>query len=64
MDKLALSVREAAQVVSLSPWTIRRYISDGRIRAIRIGRRVLIEPKNLLDLVEKARGEGGVNDDR
>ena len=44
MERLVFDVREAARVLSISPWTIRRYITDGKLRPIRIGRRVLIEP--------------------
>lgn len=55
VEKLLLDVKNAAQVVSISPWTIRRYITLGRLKAVRIGRRVLIEPKELRRLVEAGR---------
>ncbi len=42
MEPLAVDVREAARLTSLSPYTIRRYIRKGRIRAVRVGRRVLV----------------------
>jgi excisionase family DNA binding protein len=53
--KLVLDVRQAAHALSISPWTIRRYITDGKLRPIRIGRRVLIEPSELQRLVEAGR---------
>ncbi len=62
--RLVVDVKEAAQMLSLSPWTIRRYITDGRIKAIRIGRRVLVEPQELVSLVATAREEGAANSGR
>lgn len=53
--KLAFDVKEAARVLSISPWTIRRYISDGKLKAVRIGRRVLLEPSALNELLETGR---------
>jgi excisionase family DNA binding protein len=56
-QKLVFDIREAAYALSLSPWTIRRYITDGKLKPIRIGRRVLIEPSELTRLVEAGRKE-------
>jgi excisionase family DNA binding protein len=53
--KLLLDVREAAHLLSISPWTIRRYIYSGRLRSVRLGRRVLIEPSECLRLLEEGR---------
>jgi excisionase family DNA binding protein len=53
--KLALDVTEAARAVSLSPWTIRKWISTGKIKAIHLGRRVMVEPSELKRLVELGR---------
>jgi excisionase family DNA binding protein len=50
-----LSVRGAAQALSLSPWTIRKYIAAGVIPCVRIGRRVLIEPAEVQKLIERGR---------
>ena len=55
MEKLALSVQEAGQAINLSPWTIRKYIKEGKITPTRIGRRVLIEPSELKRLIEQGR---------
>ena len=41
--KIALSVKEAARAVSLSPWTIRKFIKIGKIKPTRLGRRITIE---------------------
>jgi excisionase family DNA binding protein len=42
MEPLAVDIREAGRLTSLSPRTIRRYIKSGRIRAVRVGRRLLV----------------------
>lgn len=55
IEKLVLHIKEAAHALSLSPWTLRRYITDGKLRPIRIGRRVLLERSELKRLVEAGR---------
>jgi excisionase family DNA binding protein len=54
-QKLLWSVKEAGAALGLSPWTIRRYISDGKLQTVRLGRRVLVEPSECLRLVEEGR---------
>jgi excisionase family DNA binding protein len=49
--KLALSITEVARALSVSPWTIRRWIRLGRVKSIRLGRRVLVEPREMRRLV-------------
>jgi excisionase family DNA binding protein len=56
---LLVDVKEAARLVSLSPWTIRKYIGQGKLRIVRIGRRVLLEPAELERLIEKGRHDAG-----
>jgi excisionase family DNA binding protein len=51
MQPLAVDVREAARLTSLSTFTIRRYIRRGHIRAIRLGRRVVVPLESLEKLV-------------
>ena len=54
-QRLLWNVKEAGTALGLSPWTIRRYISEGRVRPVRIGRRVLVEPAECRRLVEEGR---------
>jgi excisionase family DNA binding protein len=54
--QLALGLQEAAEAVGLSQWTLRKYVREGKIAAIRLGRRVLVEPSELHRLVEQGRG--------
>ena len=55
--KLALDIREAAQAVSMSPWTFRKWITEGKIKVVRLGKRVLIEPQELQRLIERGRSK-------
>src|SRR2546429_4444011 len=41
------SVEEAAGLLGISPWTVRGYIRDGKIKPVRLGRRVLVEEAEL-----------------
>lgn len=54
-EKMLWNVKEAGSALSLSPWTIRRYISDGKLRTVRMGRRVLVEPAECRRFVEECR---------
>jgi excisionase family DNA binding protein len=49
------SVQKVAETLSLSPWTIRKYIYEGKIKAVRIGRRVLIESEEISRLIAEGR---------
>jgi excisionase family DNA binding protein len=56
-NTLTMGLREAAELTGLSHWTLRQYIRDGKLNAIRIGRRVLIEPSELQRLIDAGRPE-------
>jgi excisionase family DNA binding protein len=46
-----LSVREAAALTRLSPWTLRKWLSDGKLQGCKIGDRRLVRKSELLKLV-------------
>lgn len=52
-----ITVREAAESLRVSPATLRRLIAGGRIRAVRVGRSVRIDPRDL----EAFLSRGGVH---
>lgn len=52
---LCLGLREAAAALGISHWTLRKYIRNGTVSSVRIGRRVLIEPAELVRLVAQGR---------
>jgi excisionase family DNA binding protein len=58
VQQLLVGVADAAAAIGLSPWTIRQYIREGKIHAVRIGRRVLIEPSELQRLMDEGRTRG------
>jgi len=55
MTPLTISVRDAASLLGLTHWTLRKYIRTGKIHTVRIGRRVLIEPSELERLIAQGR---------
>jgi excisionase family DNA binding protein len=59
MERLAIDVPSAAEMLSVSQKTIRRMLRDGRLRAVRVGRRVVVTLESLRRLV----GEGGTGGD-
>jgi excisionase family DNA binding protein len=50
-----LDIKSVARLLSLSPWTIRRLIFDGKLLPVRLGRRVLVEPVEVERFVSQAR---------
>jgi excisionase family DNA binding protein len=54
-QELVMDIKQAAHALSISPWTIRRCIAEGKLRPVRIGRRVLLERSELERLVEAGR---------
>jgi len=50
--KLAYSAAEAAQVLGVSEWTVRRMVSAGKLPSLRIERRLLIPAKRLAEWVD------------
>jgi excisionase family DNA binding protein len=51
VEPLSVSVVEAGRLLSVSPRTVRRHIAQGRLRAVRIGRRVLVPLDCLRELL-------------
>jgi excisionase family DNA binding protein len=51
MEPLAVDIREAGRLLSLSARTIRRHIQSGRLQAVRVGRRVLVPVEALTAMV-------------
>ena len=52
-------IQEAAEILRRSHWTIRRDVRAGKIRCIRLGRRILFEPAELRRLIAQSRGDLG-----
>ena len=50
-----LNIEQAAQKLGLSPWTLRLYLRQGKLRPVRIGRRVLLEEAELSRFIAACR---------
>ncbi len=58
-EKIALDIESAAKAISVSPWTIRKWISQGKLPATRLGRRVCVTPEALQKLVNEGTRSNG-----
>ena len=56
--KTLLTLKEAAEILKLSERTIRRYIEEGEIKAIKLRGAVRIEERDLEEFINR-RKEGG-----
>ena len=54
MENLLVSKRDAARILSLSVRTIEYILARKELKAIRVGRRVLISTKSLRDFARKS----------
>jgi len=52
--KALYDVKAAAQALAVSPWTIRGYIRDGKLKPVRLGRLVRLEEAELERFVAQA----------
>ena len=48
-----MTVREAAEVLRCSERQVRRFISDDRLSVSRLGRRLVIKPESIVELLER-----------
>ena len=54
MERL-LDVESVAGLLGISAWTVRKWLSTHKLRSVRLGRRVLIEPSEVRRLIEEGR---------
>jgi excisionase family DNA binding protein len=52
-----LDLKEAARLLSISPWTVRAYVKAGKLNPVRIGRRVLLEEAELQRFITESKGD-------
>jgi excisionase family DNA binding protein len=53
MDKL-LSIEKAADVLSVSPWTIRAWITQGKLGSVKLGSRRLVPEAEIQRIITRA----------
>ena len=54
MDKL-ISVSEAADILGISPWTVRAWIAQGKLGSAKLGSRRLVPESEVERLIGEAR---------
>lgn len=54
-EKFLWSIREASAALGISHWTVRLYIRQRKLRSVRVGRRVLIEPNECRRFLERCK---------
>jgi len=54
------SIEEAAGLLGISPWTVRKDIREGRLTPVRLGRRVLLEEAELERFVAEGKKQNAV----
>lgn len=53
MKKLTVGVQEAQEMTGISHFTFRKMVKDGKIRGVRVGKRLLIPVSELEKLIKK-----------
>jgi excisionase family DNA binding protein len=48
-----LGVRAAADLLSISPWTVRALVWNGELPEVRVGRRLLLDVRDLESFIER-----------
>lgn len=51
-------VKEAARFLSISPWTVRALIRQGKLHPVRIGRLVRLEGREIQSFIDAAKSNG------
>ena len=54
-----LTIDEAARIIGRTHWTLRRDIKAGKLKCVRIGRRIMIEPSEIRRLIQEGREKHG-----
>ena len=54
-EVLCRGVTQTAGLLGIAPRTVRQYIAEGKLRAVKIGRRLVVEDSALREFLEKAR---------
>jgi hypothetical protein len=50
-----LKIEDAARILSRTHWTLRQDVKAGRLRCVRIGRRIMIEQSEIRRLIKEGR---------
>jgi hypothetical protein len=50
-----LNIDEVARIIGRAHWTLRRDVKLGKLKCVRIGRRIMIEPSEIRRLIQEGR---------
>jgi hypothetical protein len=50
-----LKIEDAARLIGRTHWTLRQDVKAGKLRCVRIGRRIMIEQSEIRRLIEEGR---------
>jgi excisionase family DNA binding protein len=54
-----LNVNQTAEILGISPWTLRKYLREGRLEKVHIGSRVLVERAAIGRFIERGKTARG-----
>jgi len=55
MTTLTIGLKEAAAALGVSHWTLRKWTRERKLRVIRLGKRIVVEPAELQRFIEAGR---------
>jgi hypothetical protein len=50
-----LKIEDAARILGRTHWTLRHDVKAGKLKCVRIGQRIMIEPSEIRRLIEEGR---------
>jgi excisionase family DNA binding protein len=50
-----LTIEDVARLLGRTHWTLRHDVKAGRLRCVRIGRRIMVEPSEIQRFIEEGR---------
>lgn len=54
IDDRLLSIKDAAEILAISPWTVRAWITQGKISSAKLGARRLVPESEINRLLSEA----------
>lgn len=53
--QVTIPIQKAAEMLGLSHWTLRRMVAQGKVIAVKLNKRVMIEAEEIQRLIERSR---------
>ena len=55
LPQVTIPIQKAAEMLGLSHWTLRRMVAQGKVAAVKLNKRVMIEAEEIQQLVDRSR---------